>query len=82
MDCEVVGKRPRGRQGDRRRPEKFSGERLVKLSQGDAIDRERWREGVRGCKWPTPAYAGNVAIKTRACVCNCDERKLERVRGP
>ena len=21
----------------------------------DAVDRERWREGVHGCKWPIPA---------------------------
>ena len=36
------------------------------LSLGDAIDGERWREVVRCCEWPTPAKAGNAAMK-RAC---------------
>ncbi len=55
MDYEVDGKRPRGR------PEKTSKDLVENdmvargLSQGDAIDRERWRVGVHGCKWPTAA---------------------------
>ena len=55
MDYEVDGKRPRGR------PEKTWKDLVEKdmvargLSRGDAIDRERWRAGVHGCKWPTPA---------------------------
>ncbi len=55
MDYEVEGKRPRGR------PEKTWKELAEKdmvargLSQEDAIDRERWRAGVHGCKWPTLA---------------------------
>ena len=67
MDCEVVGKRPRGR------PEKTWKDLAEKdliargFSWGDAADRERWREGVHGCKWPTPAQAGNAAIK-HVCV--------------
>ena len=55
MDYEVDGKRSRGR------PEKTLKDLREKdmvargLSWGDAIDRERRREGVRGSKWPTPA---------------------------
>ena len=55
MDYEVEGKRPRGR------PEKTWKDLVEKdmvarrLSRGDAMDREKWREGVQGCKWPTPA---------------------------
>ena len=51
---EVVDERPRGR------PEKTWKDLVEKdvvargLSRGDAIDRERWLEGVHGCKWPTP----------------------------
>ena len=55
MDYEIDGKRPRGR------PEKTWKDSVEKdmvargLSRGDAMDRERWRAGVIGCKWPTPA---------------------------
>jgi len=55
MDYEVEGKRPRGR------PEKTWKDLVEKdmiargLSRGDAMDRERWRVGVHGCRWPTPA---------------------------
>jgi len=55
MDYEIDGKRPRGR------PEKTWKDSVEKdmvargLSRGDAMDRERWRAGVIGCKWPTLA---------------------------
>ena len=55
MDYEVDGKRPRGR------PEKTWKDLVEKdmiatgLSREDAIDRERWRACVHGCKWPTRA---------------------------
>ena len=55
MDYEIDGKRPRGR------PEKTWKNSVEKdmvargLSRGDAMDRERWRAGVIGCKWPTLA---------------------------
>ncbi len=50
MDYEVDGKRPRGR------PEKNLKDLWEKdtiargLSWGDAIDREKWRVGIHGCK--------------------------------
>ena len=50
MDYEVELKRPRGR------PEKTWKDLVKKdmvargLSRGDAIDREKWRVGVHGCK--------------------------------
>ncbi len=55
MDYEVDGKRPRGR------PKKtwkdlFEKDMVARgLSWGDAIDTEKWRVSVLGCKWPTPA---------------------------
>src|SRR5271163_82579 len=58
VDFEVEGKRSRGR------PVKTwqrSGDVVEKdmkvrgLKRDDAVDRERCRAGVHGCKWPTPA---------------------------
>ena len=60
MDCEVVGKRPRGR------PEKTWKDIAEKdmvargLSRGDAIDRERY-VAVR-CSWLHMAYPGYPSV--------------------
>ena len=53
MDDEVDGKRPRGRP---KAWKDFVEKDMVArgLSRGDAMDRERWRVGVQGYKWPTP----------------------------
>jgi len=55
MDYEVDGKLSRGRPGKTWMDLLEKDMEAGGLLRGDATDRERWRIGVQGCKWPTAA---------------------------
>ena len=55
MYLEVDGKRPRGRPEKTWRDVVEKDMKVRGLRKEDAADRVRWRAGVHGCKWPTPA---------------------------